>query len=564
MQVLYGVAFAVAVLAVAHVVIIDTFHREAVDGFRRLLIVVEIIFVGVLLAATAAYFLALSRERSGRRVLETLTEAFASPLESGEAPRTAVASLVGSGVASAALLALARDQGHRLDPTAASGYPFGATLEERDSYGLVPPQPVVRQQVELTDPWLDLVRGQIGREPWIARVPILRGDELLGLLILADPEPGLISDPAFLGPLGALLTVALSADGAASPSRPRGVSAEEWARHELIEATAAEFGPALIAVEAFASSVAGDADDVGTIEDARRLSTLALSVERLGVIMSDLSTLGAGADALVVGDQESIDLTPILDASVDALEPAFRAREQALTLELTNEPLTAFLSPDAVERLLLHLLSNANRAAPDGGAVTVRATNLGEAIRIEVEDSSTPLPGDQLARALEPFHRVPERAGVLPGAGLGLAIARRLAESQLGTLEARATESGVAYIADLPVDPPPPPAEPAVVPEPEDDDIEDEDDLLDVDDEPAYDGDEPEDRPSDAAEDGREASTADDDIVEDDLELEDADDLNADLVQVIDDDLDDLDDATEADGPHDDRREVDSDASPRR
>lgn len=421
--------------------------------------------MGILLAGAAAYLLALARERGGHSVIESLTASFAAPAWTGGVPGLTVAELVGSGVATSALFAVAREQGHRLDPVSACGYPIAVPLEVRDSYGLVPPRPVVRQQVELTDPWLDPVRERIGREPWIARVPILHGDELLGLLILAHPQPGLISDPAFLRPLGSLLAVALSGADGFGAARPAGVTSQDWGRHEMIEATASEFGPALIAVEAFASAVAGDAETVGTIEDARRLSTLALSVERLGVIMSDLSTLGAGAEALVVGDAESIDLTPVLDAAVDALEPAFSAREQALTLELMSEQLTAFVSPDAVERLLLHLLSNANRAAPDGGAVAVRAESADGVVRIEVEDSSVAPHADQLQRALEAFHRVPQDAGDVPGAGLGLALARRLAESQRGSLDARQSPTGGAlYVAELPTEPapgPPPLPEPA-------------------------------------------------------------------------------------------------------
>lgn len=463
-------------------------------------------------------------------------------------PRQTVAELVGSGVATSALFALAREQGHRLDPIAASGYPRAATLEVRDSYGLVPPQPVVRQQVELTDPWLDPVRERIGREPWIARVPILRGDELLGLLILADPQPGLISDPAFLRPLGALLAVALSDGDASASARPAGVTAEEWGRHEMIEATASEFGPALIAVEAFASAVAGDAETVGTIEDARRLSTLALSVERLGVIMSDLSTLGAGAEALVVGDADAIDLTPILDAAVDALEPAFSAREQALTLELMSEPLTAFVSPDAVERLLLHLLSNANRAAPDGGSVAVRAEHAGDVVRIEVEDSSAAPRAEQLQRALEAFHRVPEDAGDVPGSGLGLALARRLAESQRGTLDARQSASGGAlYIAELPTEPAPEPPEVAPVIEDEEDDLEPVD--AGETDEAIEDG--PADERGDAADSADEADL--DDLDDGDLELDTAEEREDD--GWLDDEELDEEPGGEPDGPQDDTEE---------
>jgi len=84
------------------------------------------------------------------------------------------------------------------------------------------------------------------------------------------------------------------------------------------------------------------------------------------------------------------------------------------------------------------LLDNAVRYTPEGGNVTVSVREDGERAALEVSDTGVGIPEDQLPLVFERFHRAdPSRSE--GGAGLGLSIARQIAESHGGELRAKST-----------------------------------------------------------------------------------------------------------------------------
>ncbi len=82
------------------------------------------------------------------------------------------------------------------------------------------------------------------------------------------------------------------------------------------------------------------------------------------------------------------------------------------------------------------LLDNAVRYTPEGGKVEVRLGEEDGRVALEVSDTGIGIPGDQLPLVFERFHRTdPSRAD--GGAGLGLSIARQIAESHGGEIRAK-------------------------------------------------------------------------------------------------------------------------------
>ena len=97
----------------------------------------------------------------------------------------------------------------------------------------------------------------------------------------------------------------------------------------------------------------------------------------------------------------------------------------------------ASCSPGVV-RVLQNLLVNAIRHTPSDGAVRVEASGNGGGVELAVEDTGEGIPPDQLRRVFEPFYRAdPARQG--PGAGLGLALSKRIVEALGGTIWAEST-----------------------------------------------------------------------------------------------------------------------------
>lgn len=113
-----------------------------------------------------------------------------------------------------------------------------------------------------------------------------------------------------------------------------------------------------------------------------------------------------------------------------------------------------------IQRVLVNLLENAAKHTPDGTRIEVCARRESGKVLIEVSDSGPGLPPIPPERLFDPFERGRKESAVA-GAGLGLALARRIVEAHGGRIEARpGIPNGAAFAITLPA-PPPPQVEPA-------------------------------------------------------------------------------------------------------
>lgn len=179
--------------------------------------------------------------------------------------------------------------------------------------------------------------------------------------------------------------------------------------------------------------------------------------QRLAHIIEDLFTL-ARADA------GQYPLT-IRDSFLDELasEALVRARSLALAKNIT---LTSAIEPDLpiradeglLGRMLLNLLDNAIKYSPSGSTVNLACSRQGDHYLISVSDNGSGIPPDLQPRIFQRFFRADKARsrseGHTGGAGLGLSIARWIAEAHHGRLElARSDASGSTFTATLPAIP---------------------------------------------------------------------------------------------------------------
>ena len=96
------------------------------------------------------------------------------------------------------------------------------------------------------------------------------------------------------------------------------------------------------------------------------------------------------------------------------------------------------------------LLDNAVKYTPQGGGVTVKVEERDGRAVLEVSDTGIGIPEDRLPHVFERFYRA-EESRASGGAGLGLAIARQIAEAHGGEIEAKSTPGeGSTFTLSLP------------------------------------------------------------------------------------------------------------------
>ena len=163
--------------------------------------------------------------------------------------------------------------------------------------------------------------------------------------------------------------------------------------------------------------------------------------------------------ALARADVGALDCKPVaLDLWRLACHQArgFDARfaQAGLALELGPAPSmgTVWADPDRMRQVLDNLFENSLRYTAPGGRVHLHAHADGGRLHLHLDDSAPGVPDDALARLAERFYRVDAaRSRAHGGAGLGLALCRRLLEAQGGTLAfAHAPIKGLRVTITLP------------------------------------------------------------------------------------------------------------------
>ena len=149
---------------------------------------------------------------------------------------------------------------------------------------------------------------------------------------------------------------------------------------------------------------------------------------------------------------EEVDLSDVLEGEVLQFESV--AFERGVKLESQVEPgIKLQGNEQRLRRLAGTLIDNACKYVDDGGAVDVSLSRSGKQAKLAVRNTGAPISPEDLPHVFDRFYRADKaRTGGAGGHGLGLAIARAIAEEHGGTLTASSTQAeGTVFTATLPL-----------------------------------------------------------------------------------------------------------------
>jgi signal transduction histidine kinase len=221
----------------------------------------------------------------------------------------------------------------------------------------------------------------------------------------------------------------------------------EHARREFIANASHELRTPIFSLGGFLELL----DDEDLDEATRRefMATMQGQVERLTKLASDLldlSRLDAGRLRI---ELEPVHLGILAEALAEEFAAIALATEHPIEVVAGPRALIALADEQRVLQIGRVLVDNALKHTPPRTPIALRVAEAGGRAVLAVEDEGPGIPSEHTAHVFERFYRV--EGTHASGSGLGLAVARELAEAMDGTLELDSRPGRTVFALRLPV-----------------------------------------------------------------------------------------------------------------
>jgi signal transduction histidine kinase len=182
---------------------------------------------------------------------------------------------------------------------------------------------------------------------------------------------------------------------------------------------------------------------------AKTLAAMNRQLDHMVRLIDDLLDVSRISRGMLELRTERVELASVVETAIERSRPLIDQRKQTIAAQLDR---SAVANGDAVRlsQIVANLIHNASKFTPERGELVVELAARGDRAVVRVVDRGVGIPRDQLERVFEMFARVqrtqPREHG---GLGIGLALARRLAELHGGTLTASSPGEGQGATFEL-------------------------------------------------------------------------------------------------------------------
>lgn len=160
-----------------------------------------------------------------------------------------------------------------------------------------------------------------------------------------------------------------------------------------------------------------------------------------------------GPEAMPIATRDS-DVGEVLDRAVDFAFTSITARAQFLRVETADRSIRLHCDPDRIAQALGNVLLNASHYSAEGADIAMRALVERGLLEVSILDNGIGIEPNRLGEVFEPFKSFAESPDrTKPGAGLGLTIAKNIAEAHGGCIDvqSRGPGSGATVTFALPI-----------------------------------------------------------------------------------------------------------------
>ena len=351
----------------------------------------------------------------------------------------------------------------RSDPSAASSFYLAADRDPNPVALSGVERELVRRALALGEPLIMTSAWEGGSSsfPSLGRhgsalqtilcVPFSSEANCTGAIMIARPShlPFSLSEVNLLAAIAQQLAVAVRLVGVYALEREKAlVSAErERLERDLLSIVSHDLRTPLTAIKMCVGALSKGSDDD---TQQRLVRNIERNADRLTALVDDLIDMARLRSGRVRLDLQALNLGEVIGELASQVWPMVEGKNQSLRVDLPAagslrwNSLNVMADRKRVEQVLLNLISNAHKFAPDDSSITVGATPRGGAVRVFVRDEGPGVAPHERQKIFEKFYSHSHSAPGTPSAsiGLGLAIARSLVRMHGGEIGVKSRVGG--------------------------------------------------------------------------------------------------------------------------
>jgi len=176
---------------------------------------------------------------------------------------------------------------------------------------------------------------------------------------------------------------------------------------------------------------------LGPVNDQQqdRLTRIDASVDRLTSIVESLADLSGVASKQYRGEKIPISMNEVIDEIVRGVAFLAETKKILITLDIPWKLPVIYADRNRIQQVLLNIVNNAIKYTPEGGKIHIEARDEADHLLVSISDTGIGIPRKDLENIFSGFYHAGYKLSYeYKGAGLGLAISKRIIESHRGKI----------------------------------------------------------------------------------------------------------------------------------
>ena len=205
-------------------------------------------------------------------------------------------------------------------------------------------------------------------------------------------------------------------------------------RKDFVANVSHEFKTPLTSIKGYSETII---DGEFSMDDIKRFcKVINDQANRMDRLVGDLLQLSRFDYNSVSWKKMVFDVSGLVEKSIEGMQIIAKGKEHTLEYIKDNEVEKIYADRDAIEQVIINILTNSIKYTPDGGKITVNVGETASKVYIKITDNGVGIPEEDLNRIFERFYRVDKaRSREMGGTGLGLSIVREIIDGNDGTID---------------------------------------------------------------------------------------------------------------------------------